>query len=43
MKNNKEPKQDNIRALSEREKAREKLPVFYGSYDNFYHGFRECL
>lgn len=36
-------KQDNIRALSEREKAREKLPVFYGSYDNFYHGFRETL
>ena len=36
-------KQDKIRALSEREKAREKLPVFYGSYDNFYHGFRELL
>lgn len=36
-------KQDSIRALSEREKAREKLPVFFGSYDNYYHGFREVL
>lgn len=36
-------KQDDIRELSEREKAREKLPVFYGSYDNFYHGLRELI
>ena len=34
---------DNIRALSDREKAREKLPIFYGSFDNFYHGFKEIL
>lgn len=43
MENKTIKKVDNIRALSEREKAREKLPVFYGSYDNYYHGFRECL
>ena len=36
-------KRDNIRALSDREKAREKLPIFYGSFDNFYHGFKEIL
>lgn len=34
---------DNIRQLSMREQSREKLPVFYGSYDNYYHGFRELL
>ena len=34
---------DSIRALSDREKAREKLPIFYGSFDNFYHGFKEIL
>lgn len=34
---------DKIRQLSMREQSREKLPVFYGSYDNYYHGFRECL
>ena len=32
---------DKIRALNDREKAREKLPIFYGSRDNFMHGFRE--
>ena len=31
---------DKIRQLSQRETSREKLPVFYGSYDNFYHGFK---
>ena len=36
-------KRDNIRALSDKEKAREKLPIFYGSFDNFYHGFKEIL
>ena len=34
---------DKIRQLSQRETSREKLPVFYGSYDNFYHGFKEIL
>lgn len=38
MKNN-----DKIRALSDREQAREKLPIFFGSRDNFYHGVRECI
>ena len=34
---------DNIRELSDREKSREKLPIFYGSFDNYYHGFKEIL
>ena len=34
---------DKIVALTDREKAREKLPIFYGSRDNFTHGFREVL
>lgn len=38
MKNN-----DNIRALSDREKARTKLPIFFGSRENYYHGFREVI
>lgn len=32
---------DKIRALNDREKARDKLPLFYGSRDNYLHGFRE--
>lgn len=32
-----------IRQLSEREKAREKLAVFFGSFDNYYHGVREVI
>ena len=32
---------DNVRALDDRQKSREKLPIFYGSRDNYYHGFRE--
>ena len=36
-------KQDNIRGLSEREKAREKLAVWFGSRDNFYHPVREAV
>lgn len=36
-------KNDKIIALDDRQKAREKLPVFYGSRDNFTHGFREAL
>jgi DNA gyrase subunit B len=34
---------DKIRALSDREKARDKLPIFYGSRDNYLHGFKEVL
>lgn len=34
---------DKIRALNHREQAREKLPVFYGSRDNYLHGFKETL
>jgi DNA gyrase subunit B len=34
---------DKIRALDDREKAREKLPIFYGSRDNYLHGFKEVL
>ena len=32
---------DKVRALNDREKSRDKLPIFYGSRDNFMHGFRE--
>ena len=39
-----EQKFDKVRALDDREQAREKLPVWYGSRSNYYHGFREvCL
>lgn len=38
MKNN-----DKIKALSDREQARLKLPVFYGSRDNYLHGVREVI
>lgn len=31
------------RQLSTREICREKLPVFYGSRDNYTHGFREVV
>lgn len=34
---------DNYRVLSHREQAREKLPIWFGSRDNFYHGYRELL
>lgn len=34
---------DKIRALSDREQAREKLPIFYGSRENYLHGFKEVL
>lgn len=33
----------NVRKLDDREKARTKLPVFFGSYDNFTHGLIEIL
>lgn len=32
---------DKIKSLSTRDTCREKLPIFYGSRDNYYHGFRE--
>lgn len=32
-----------MRTLNHREQAREKLPVYYGSYDNFLHPVRECI
>lgn len=32
---------DRVRALDDREQARQKLPIFYGSRDNYLHGFRE--
>ena len=32
-----------IRELTTKEQCREKLPVFYGSRDNYKHGFREVL
>lgn len=31
------------KTLSTKEICRRKLPVFYGSRDNFYHGFKECM
>jgi Type IIA topoisomerase (DNA gyrase/topo II, topoisomerase IV), B subunit len=35
---------DKVRSLDDREQAREKLPVWYGSRSNYYHGFREvCI
>jgi len=34
---------DKIKALSEREKAREKLPIFYGSRDNYNHPIIEVI
>ncbi|MGL5649546.1 MAG: ATP-binding protein [Clostridium sp.] len=36
-------KKDKISSLSHREQAREKLPTYYGSRDNFYHGVSELL
>jgi DNA gyrase subunit B len=38
-----EKKRDKIRALTDREQAREKLPIFYGSRENYLHGFKEVL
>lgn len=34
---------DVIKVLTDREQAREKLPVFYGSRDNYVHGLKEVL
>lgn len=36
-------KNDVIRALSDKEQVFQKLPVFYGSYDNYQHGFKELI
>lgn len=38
MKNN-----DKIKVLNPKQQAQEKLPIFYGSRDNFMHGFKEVL
>lgn len=38
MKNN-----DKLKALTDREQARLRLPVFYGSRENYLHGFREVV
>ena len=32
-----------IEELNVREQCRLKLPMWYGSRDNYYHGVRECL
>lgn len=34
---------DKMKSLNHREQAREKLPVFYGSRDNYLHGLREVI
>lgn len=34
---------EEIKSLSTREQCRLKLPIFYGSVDNFYHGFKEVI
>lgn len=39
---NKENK-DEIKELSHREQARDKLPIFFGSRDNYIHGFKELV
>lgn len=36
-------KQDDIKKLTERQKAREKLAVWFGSRDNFYHPVKEAV
>ena len=40
---NKVFKKDKLSKLSYREQAREKLPTYYGSRDNYYHGVGELL
>jgi DNA gyrase subunit B len=34
---------DKIRALTDREKARDKISIFYGSRDNYIHGLKEVV
>ncbi|MGL6174186.1 MAG: ATP-binding protein [Cellulosilyticaceae bacterium] len=43
MSNNNIFKKDKINQLSYREQAREKLPTYFGSRDNYYHGVSELL
>lgn len=38
-----EKNNDTIKVLTDREQAREKLPIFYGSRDNFVHGLKEVI
>lgn len=38
-----EEKRDQIKALTTREQCRDKLPTWFGSRENFLHGFREVL
>ena len=34
---------DTIKQLTTREQCREKLPIFFGSRDNFVHGLKELV
>ena len=34
---------EKIKSLDDKSQARLKLPVFFGSFDNYLHGFREIL
>lgn len=34
---------DKVRALEDRDQAREKLPIFFGSRDNYFHPLRELI
>lgn len=34
---------EEIKSLTTREQCRMKLPIFYGSVDNYYHGFKEVM
>ena len=34
---------DQIKKLDDRAQAREKLSIWYGSRDNFYHGIKELI
>lgn len=36
-------KHDNIRSLDDRQKSREKISIWYGSEENFYHGSKEII
>lgn len=38
-----EKNNDKIRVLSDREQAREKLPIFFGSRNNYVHGLKEVI
>ena len=36
-------KHDKIKSLNDREKAREKISIWYGSADNYLHGLKEVI